>query len=89
MNWAVRLRVDDHFMSEFERSRDAFDLVIWVDASRRLPPESGGSMELTKNDAGWIIDNNGSADALPGEVGKLISKITDDWLLSDAFAQHG
>lgn len=74
---------------EFDLSRDLFDLVVWVDASDRLPPESGGSMELTKDDAGWIIDNNGPADALPSEVAKLVARITDDWLLSDAFARHG
>lgn len=74
---------------EFERSGDLFDLVIWVDAARRLPPEAVGSMELTADDAGWIIDNNGPADALPGEVAKLITRITDDWILSDACARHG
>jgi len=57
--------------AEFERSRGLFDLVVWVDASRRLPPEPGGSMELTAGDADWILDNNGSAEALPGEVGRL------------------
>jgi len=74
---------------EFERSQYLFDLVIWVDASRRLPPEPGGSMELTAADAGWIIDNNGPADALPGEVTKLINRITNDWILSDACVRHG
>ena len=75
--------------AEFERSRQSFDLVVWVDASGRLPPEPAGSMELTADDAGWIIDNNGPADALGGEVAKLINRITDDWLLSDACARHG
>ena len=65
---------------EFERSRHVFDLVVWVDASRRLPPEPGGSMELSSGDAGWIVDNNGAPDALPGEVGKMLRKITDDWI---------
>lgn len=75
--------------SEFERSGYLFDLVIWVDASDRLPPEPSGSMELTAADAGWEIDNNGPEAALPGEVAKLITRITDDWTLSDACARHG
>lgn len=57
--------------AELDRSRHLFDLVIWVDASRRLPPEPSGSMELCPDDADWIIDNNGPADALPGEIAKL------------------
>lgn len=75
--------------AEFEKSRHVFDLVVWVDASRRLPPEPGGSMELSALDAGWVINNNGAQEDLPGEVGKLIARITDDWMLSDAFARHG
>ena len=75
--------------AEFERSHRLFDLVVWVDASERLPPEPRASMELTADDAGWVIDNNGPQEALPGEVGKLITRITEDWMLSDAFARHG
>lgn len=73
---------------EFERSAHCFDLVIWVDASDRLPPEPEGSMQLVAADAGWIIDNNGPEAALPGEVAKLIDRIMDDWALSDACARH-
>ncbi|KEJ93999.1 hypothetical protein SAMN05444149_108116 [Pseudosulfitobacter pseudonitzschiae] len=73
---------------EFERSREIFDLVVWVDASRRLPPEPAGSIELSASDAGWIIDNNGPADALPGEVAKMIDRILDDWVISDACERH-
>lgn len=75
--------------AEFERSRQSFDLVIWVDASHRLPPEPAGSMELIADDAGWIIDNNGPPEALPGEVAKLINRITDGWMMADACARHG
>lgn len=75
--------------AEFERSRGFFDLVVWVDASRRLPPEPAGSMELTAADADWIIDNNGPAESLPGEIAKLAAEINDRLILSDAFARHG
>ena len=55
--------------AEFERARHLFDLVIWVDRSRVLPPEPGGSMELTAADADLVLDNNGDLGAL--EVGLL------------------
>lgn len=74
---------------EFERSRGLFDLVVWVDASRRLPPEPAGSMELTADDADWIVDNNGAEGALPGEVAKLAAEIERRLILVDAFSRHG
>lgn len=75
--------------AELDRSRHLFDLVVWVDASRRLPPEPGGSMELSADDADWIIDNSGPVGALPGEIAKLAAEINDRLILSDAFARHG
>lgn len=75
--------------AEFEGARDLFDLVVWVDAARRLPPEPGGSMELGAGDADWIVDNNGPAEALPGEVAKLAREIVLRFILADACARHG
>ncbi len=45
---------------EFEANiqNETFDHVIWVDASKRLPPEGSDSMELTIDDADIVIDNN-------------------------------
>ena len=74
---------------ELDRSRGLFDLVVWVDASRRLPPEPDSSMELTADDADWTIDNNGPEADLPGEVARLVGEITDRLMLADAFARHG
>jgi dephospho-CoA kinase len=37
-----------------------FDLVIWVDASKRLPLEDSNSFNITMSDADIIIENNGS-----------------------------
>ena len=37
-----------------------FDLVIWVDASKRLPMESSNSFNINLSDADVIIDNNGT-----------------------------
>ncbi|MEP4038727.1 hypothetical protein [Pseudophaeobacter sp.] len=43
---------------EFEKVRHKFDLVIWVDRSRVIPDEFGGSMELNTEDADVVLDNN-------------------------------
>jgi len=74
---------------ELSRSHGLFDLVVWVDASRRLPPEPGGSTELSTDDADWIIDNNGPEANLPGEVARLVEEITSRLTLADAFARNG
>jgi len=54
--------------AEFELSRSCFDLVVWVDAADRVPPEPAASMELTADDADWVLDNNGALDRLEAEV---------------------
>jgi hypothetical protein len=41
-------------------SQGIFDLVIWVDASERLPLEDASSFNIDKSCADIIIDNNGS-----------------------------
>jgi hypothetical protein len=52
---------------EFEaiKAEGLFDIAVWVDASERKPPESFKSMKLTKDDADYIINNNGAEDQLP------------------------
>lgn len=37
-----------------------FDLIIWVDACDRLPPESSDSCSVSRHDADIIIENNGT-----------------------------
>lgn len=54
--------------AEFERARSCFDLVVWVDRSKHLPPEPGGSMELSADDANWILDNNGDLAGLEAQI---------------------
>jgi hypothetical protein len=62
---------------EFTACRKAglFDCVIWVDASKRLPPESADSMELVASDADTHVDNNGSMETLDFFVDLLRPKI--------------
>ena len=47
---------------ELEACKDKglFDLIIWVDRSDHLPSEPLSSMELTKEDADFFLNNNGS-----------------------------
>ena len=62
----VGLRNRDEFLAgKLER---LFDLSIWIDASERLPEESGDSMTLSKQDADIIIDNNGTLTDLHHKV---------------------
>jgi hypothetical protein len=37
-----------------------FDLIIWVDASERLPEEDASSFNIDKSCADIIINNNGT-----------------------------
>lgn len=56
---------------EFKASVSLFDIVIWVDASKRLPLEPESSMELTPDMADIIIDNNGTLIELEYKVMRL------------------
>lgn len=56
---------------EFLVAQDLFDVIIWVDRSQHLPPESSESMELALTDADHMIDNNGTLESLKTEVVEL------------------
>jgi dephospho-CoA kinase len=52
-----------------------FDLIIWVDASERLPLEDASSFNIDKSIADIIIENNGTFEEFKDKVkrlGKLI-----------------
>lgn len=54
-----------------------FDIIIWVDASERLPLEDPSSFNITKSDAHIFIENNGTLDEFMAKVlrvGKLLIK---------------
>ena len=52
--------------------QDLFDLVIWVDASDRLPLEPKSSFNIDKSIADIIIDNNGTLNQLKRRIKRLI-----------------
>jgi dephospho-CoA kinase len=72
------LRITDCYVgmrdkSEFDecKHRELFDLIIWVDASERLPLESNASFNIKKSEADIIIENNTSLDDLKEKARRL------------------
>jgi len=51
-----------------------FDLIIWVDASKRLPLEPGTSFNINISDADIIVENNGTYEEFV-EKAKRIGKL--------------
>lgn len=57
--------------------RRLFDLIIWVDASERLPLEPSDSFNIDKSYADIIVDNNGTLEQFKRRVlniGKILFK---------------
>jgi hypothetical protein len=48
-----------------------FDLIVWVDASKRLPEEDSSSFNIDINCADIIINNNGTYDEFKERVLRL------------------
>lgn len=62
-------------MEEFKASVHLFDFVLWVDASRRLPPETTKSCTVGPECAHYIIDNNGNIEtAIQDALNKIKTK---------------
>lgn len=51
--------------------QNLFDLIIWIDASKRLPLENSNSFNITPSDADIIIDNNGTYQEFKEKVLRL------------------
>jgi hypothetical protein len=54
-----------------------FDLIVWVDASKRVPEESADSFNIDKSCSDIIIDNNGNLEQFKERVmriGKVFKK---------------
>jgi dephospho-CoA kinase len=54
-----------------------FDIIIWVDSSKRLPLEPGTSFNINMSDADIIVENNGTFEEFV-EKSKRIGKILFD-----------
>lgn len=56
-------------MREYEASKHFFDVILWVDASKRLPLEPTSSMEfITPPPEAIVIDNNGDKQLLMDQI---------------------
>lgn len=55
---------------EFNANMDKgnFDVVLWVEAGKRKEKEPHESMELTEEDADYVVDNNGSVEDLQAQL---------------------
>lgn len=57
--------------------QNLFDLIIWVDASKRLPLEDSTSFNIDKESADIVVDNNGTYEEFINKVvriGKLLKR---------------
>ncbi len=66
--------------AEFDEcvKQNLFDLIIWVDASKRLPLEPGTSFNINMSDADIVMENNGTFEEFVEKakrIGKIFFKI--------------
>lgn len=69
----VGMRMRDEL--EACKANGVFDHIVWVDRSQHLPDEPLGSMNLTRDDADHIIDNNGTLDDLARNVERFAADV--------------
>ncbi len=50
-------------------------VTIWVDASNRLPPEQGSSMNIEPTFADHVLDNNGTLENLSANLERLMENL--------------
>lgn len=60
---------------ELIAARHLSNLVIWVDASERKPPEDTSSMTITRDMADVVVDNNGDLFDLEYRISRLCHTI--------------
>lgn len=53
-------------------NQQVFDVVVWVDGSRRKPPEDNPKMTMTQDMADVTIDNNGTLEDLEANVAAFV-----------------
>lgn len=49
-----------------------FDYCVWVDASQRHPAEPASSCSLSRADADFVLDNNGTLEELQANIAHMI-----------------
>ncbi len=56
---------------ELKACAKLFDLIVWVDAAERHPPEPPESCTVTRADADIVVDNNGGVEDLVNRTVRL------------------
>lgn len=64
------------------KAEGVYDYSIWVDRSQHLPPEDSSSMNITKDMADFVIDNNGTLEELQHNTCRLMDYITSQQTIS-------
>lgn len=62
---------------EFKESKNLFDIIIWVDASERLPLEEG-TFNIPKSEADFVIENNTTLEDFEVKAIKLGKILKND-----------
>lgn len=57
------------------KTSNVFDHSIWIDASKRLPPEPSSSMTIKPSNCDYIIDNNTTIENLYSNLDTLMQKL--------------
>lgn len=57
-------------------------ITVWVDASKRLPPEDSSSITITPKDCDYILDNNGEESLLESKVDEFMQHMEQKYLES-------
>jgi hypothetical protein len=60
---------------EFLAAKPLANLAIWVDASKRVPPEDESSCTILREDCDAVLDNNGTEEELSERVIRLCSNL--------------
>lgn len=64
---------------ELEAARELFDLIIWVDASDRLPPEPSASISVSAEDAHYVLNNDYSINSLEHQIKEILPVWASAW----------
>jgi len=62
------------------REENLCDVAVWIDASKRVTPEPQASCTLAKEDADFVLDNNGSLTELTTGLSIWFTNWMDKWV---------
>ena len=81
-NMYVGMRRKDEL--EASKAKGMYDLIIWVDACKRLPVEDPNAMDITQTDCDWFVDNNTISED-PYDAMSEYASVIQNWLHMQGF----